>query len=257
MLKIHAMRPAGTLLALLLVAYATTARSQDTPPDRAPSTPPVEVTSPASASGGAGGQRAVGTFGGITNASTVYSVPAVPKPAYMDPFIDPVFGSTVMRIANNSGKATSPISGTWGADARHTYSKQQPWNSDGTLYSIQNRSGGSPGQMILDGTTFAPLFAPCSAVGLYDYRWHPSKRHPKEMINVNSSGTELSWVDVTSCVKTRTWTLPLKADYGIGSGEGNPSNDGRFVAIGNQTQMVVVDMDPQPPYAPYPSKRIG
>ena len=45
--------------------------------------------------------------------------------------------------------------------------------------------------------------------------------------------------------------------YGIGSGEGNPSNDGRFVALASATQLFVVDMDPQPPLAPYPSRRIG
>jgi len=45
------------------------------------------------------------------------------------------------------------------------------------------------------------------------------------MINVNSSGSELSWVDATTGSNTRTWTLPL----------------------------VVIDMDPQPPYAPYPN----
>ena len=65
------------------------------------------------------------------------------------------------------------------------------------------------------------------------------------------------WFDVTTCTKTRTWTLPITSDYGIGSGEGNPSNDGRFVALGNGTAMVVVDMDPQPPFAAYPNKRIG
>src|SRR5262249_26328885 len=57
--------------------------------------------------------------------------------------------------------------------------------------------------------------------------------------------------------KTRTWSLPLTADYGIGSGEGNASRDGRFVCISNAGAMVVIDMDPQPPYAPYPNRRIG
>jgi len=74
---------------------------------------------------------------------------------------------------------------------------------------------------------------------------------------VDSSGTELMWFDVTTCTQTRSWTLPITVDYGIGSGKGNPSRDGRFVALGNNTAMFVVDMDPQPPYAPYPNVRIG
>ncbi|TMB00243.1 MAG: hypothetical protein E6J57_08375 [Deltaproteobacteria bacterium] len=63
--------------------------------------------------------------------------------------------------------------------------------------------------------------------------------------------------DVVSCTKTRSWSLPIAADYGIGSGEGNPSNDGRFVLIAGTTQIYAVDMDPQRPFAPYPSRRIG
>jgi len=56
---------------------------------------------------------------------------------------------------------------------------------------------------------------------------------------------------------TRSWTLPITVDYGIGSGKGNPTNDGRFVALGNRSAMFIVDMDPQPPYEPYPNVRIG
>mgnify|MGYP001221456431 CR=1 FL=1 len=66
------------------------------------------------------------------------------------------------------------------------------------------------------------------------------------------------WLDVTTCTKTRSWMLPIRANYGIGSGEGNVSNDGRFVAIANDSSMVVVDMDPHAPNAPpYPYHRIG
>jgi hypothetical protein len=42
-------------------------------------------------------------------------------------------------------------------------------------------------------------------------------------------------------------------------GEGNPSLDGRFVVLADRKaeKMFVVDMDPQPPFEPYPNKRIG
>ena len=187
----------------------------------------------------------------------VFAVPQVPKPAYVAPFADPTFGSTVERVGNNVGASTAPVPGTWGSDARHVYSKQQPWSSDNSLLTIENRNGGSPSPMILDGTTYLPKYAPCPNYDLWDYRWHPSPSHPHEQINVNQAGRELMWFDVTTCTKTRSWTLPITVDYGIGSAEGNPSNDGRFVALGNNTAMFVVDMDPQPPYAAYPSVRIG
>ena len=188
----------------------------------------------------------------------VLAVPQIRRPAYLVPFTDPDFGSTIQRIAGDTGGPIGPIRGDWGADARHTYSKQQPWSSDGRLIVIQNRGGnGSPEVLILDGATYRPKFAPCEGSPLWDYRWHPSKLHPHEMINVDKGGRELSWFDVTTCRKTRRWTLPIEVDYGIGSGEGNPSNDGRFVALGNARAMFVVDMDPRPPYAPYPNRRIG
>src|SRR5947199_35519 len=78
-----------------------------------------------------------------------------------------------------------------------------------------------------------------------------------EHVNVDPGGTDLMWFDLVSCTKTRSCSLPLAADYGISSGEGNPSNDGRFVLIAGTRQIYVVDMDPQAPFAPYPHQRIG
>ena len=235
--------PAG-----VLAAKATSATTAETTSTRAvlPGTKAYDPTQPVPSSGTV-----------LTDPYAVFSVPQVPRPAYLAPFIDPTFNSTVERVGSNVGASTAPLLGTWGSDARHVYSKQQPWNSDNTLLTIENRGGGSPTPMILDGTTYLPRYSPCANFDRYDYRWHPSPSHPHEQINVDPAGRELMWFDVTTCTKTRSWALPITVDYGIGSGEGNPSNDGRFVALGNNTAMFVADMDPRPPYAPYPSVRIG
>lgn len=193
-----------------------------------------------------------------TDPAAVYAEPIVPMPGYLTPIADPTFGTTITRIANNTGASTAPVNGTWGSDSRHKYQKIQPWNADGTLMTIENRaSGGGPSPLFLDGNTYRPFSNGCSGNPLYDYRWHPLRAHANELINVSSSGTELHWWDVRNCVKTRAWTLPIASDYGIGSGEGNSSNDGRFVAVASATQMCVIDMDPQPPFAAYPNRRIG
>ena len=192
----------------------------------------------------------------ISDPTAVLGVPAAPMPAYLRGVVDPTFRSTVMRITPDPGTSTSPVSGTWGTDTRHHYSKDQPWSADGAFYCLENRGGGSPSPLILDGHTFAPLFTVPSSAGLYDFRWHPAKAHARALINVNASGTELSWVDATTGVKLRTWTLPFAAN-GFGQGEGNASRDGRFIALTSAAKLVVVDMDPQPPYAPYPNRRIG
>jgi len=192
----------------------------------------------------------------LTNPSVVYSVPAATQPAYLKAITDPTFGTSVRRITPDPGVSTAPVSGTWGSDTRHHYSKDQPWSADGMYYRLENRAGGSPSPLILDGHTFAPLFAVPASAGLWDHRWHPAKAHAHEIINVTASGTELSWVDATTGRKTRSWSVPFAAE-GFGAGEGNASRDGRFIALHSATQLVVIDMDPKSPYASYPNRRIG
>ena len=185
------------------------------------------------------------------------TIPIEGQPPYLVPTLEAGLGTIVTRIAGNTGAPTTPLAGVWGTDTRHVYSNQQPWNSDQSLLIIENREGGSPTPLILDGNTYEPLFAPCPGAGLFDYRWHPARTHPHELINVSGDGRTLSWFDVTTCTRTRVWTLPVTVNYGIGSGTGNPSQAGRFVALGNEQGMFVVDMDPQPPLPPYPAVRIG
>ena len=203
---------------------------------------------------------APGMTGTVTDASKVIAEPELAKPSYLAPSIDPQFHTRLLRITNDPGQLTAPVSGSWGTDARHVYSKQQAWNATGTMLSVENRgaAGTHNSPIILDGETYKPLFTLCSDYDHWDYRWHPSPEHANEQIAVNKAGDELMWFDVVNCRKTRTWTLPFPADYGIGSGEGNVSADGRYVVISDSTRMVVVDMDPRQPNAPpYPYVRIG
>jgi len=71
--------------------------------------------------------------GVLTNPSAVYSVPVTTEPPYLMTFTDPTFGTTLKRIAPDPGTSTSPVSGTWGTDTRHHYSKDEPWSADGAF----------------------------------------------------------------------------------------------------------------------------
>ena len=189
----------------------------------------------------------------VTDSATYFPEPSTPIPTYLVPTADPTFRTKIVRIAGVTGTALGGgVSGTWGSDVRQHYSKDQPWNSNGTLLVLQN--SGSPSQVYLNGETYAVVKGKCSSYSVSDDRWHPSIAHPNERINVN--GTELMWYDVVNCVKTRSWTLPFAVTY-FGPSEGNPSNDGRYAALTDGSRMFVVDMDPQPPFAPYPAQRIG
>src|SRR3989442_1457059 len=92
--------------------------------------------------------------------TTAFTEPGTSKPAYLVPVRPAPFDVPIMRIANNPGLPTTPVSGTWGSDARHVYSKQQPWNADETLISIENRNGGAPPPHIPVGTTHPPKAGP-------------------------------------------------------------------------------------------------
>src|SRR5262249_8437067 len=193
----------------------------------------------------------------ITDSAAVFTVPSLPEPGYLHAILDPTFGTLVTRIADDPGQPVGTLESTWGIDARHVYSKVEPWNSTGTMLALD---GGGPGssRVLLDGSSYQPVLTPCPNYDFWDARWHPKLQHAREQINVNRTGTELMWFDVENCVKRRSWPLPVVADYGIGSGEGNVSTSGRFVVIANQRQMLVVDMAPLPPNAPpYPYRRYG
>ncbi len=188
----------------------------------------------------------------VTDSSKVFSPPSVSRPGYLSQTVDPVFGTKVTRIANDSGNSLSPVSGTWEQLARHHYSKEQPWNSDGSLMVIDN--GPSLELLVLDGETYKPRYGQNGGYPRWDDRWHPATAHANERIN--AWGTQLMWWDVVKAAKTRSWSLPFTVD-GMGMGEGNPSADGRFVALADAQRVFVVDMDPQSPYSAYPNKRIG
>lgn len=169
-------------------------------------------------------------FTNVKAAITTPDLTQAAKPAYLTP-IDTQFGTTITRIGGDASTGitfSAGGTGVWGNDARHHYSRDQPWSSDGSLIALQNRSGGSPTNIYLDGSTYEPKYGTCVNYNVRDDRWHPSPSHPHERINVN--GTVLSWFDVTTCTETKHIDLPFTSDD-FGQNKGNPSNDGRYVVL--------------------------
>jgi hypothetical protein len=200
-----------------------------------------------------------GLYAVITDANLIFEIGQVPKQGYLTPIIDPVFGTRIIRIAGDQNSKIQTESGdtvVWGNDVRHRYSKDQPWNSDNTLIVIENRNKKSNEQLVLDGRTYKVKYPICDEYEHGDDRWHPSPKYPHIRINVNDK--VLEWFDVVECKQVRKWDLPIEVS-GMGMGEGNVSLDGRFVVLADRKaqNMFVVDMDPQPPFEPYPNKRIG
>jgi hypothetical protein len=200
----------------------------------------------------------------VTDPDAVFAVPRVARPAYLTPFTDPTFGTTLTRITDDPGSRLVPArggAGVWGRDARHNYHTNQPWNADGTLLYLENKTtaGGYPGQLYLDGSTYAGRFGTPPHLpgrGSYDQRWHPGPAHANEIIVAGKGTTTLSWFDVVRDEVTRRWDLPMPVTY-LGNTYGNPSQDGRLIALGDATHLFLLDMDPRPPHASYPAARVG
>lgn len=211
-----------------------------------------------------------------------FLVPETAKPAYMVELVEPTFRDpdiptpTVTRISDDPGNtaiinvlplpAAATYAMTWGGRARHRYSKDQPWNYDETLYVMENRSSdshlpnkhlGSPVKILLDGQTMRPKYriGPVAEALMSEFRWHPTSAYTNTLVNVTADGKSLQWIDVLNDSITKSWDLtpaaPLGVD-GFGDGEGNMSDDGRYIALfrsvdptgvtTNDADVFVVDM---------------
>lgn len=143
--------------------------------------------------------------------------PDVPRPGYLQPIVDPVFGTSVVRITRLAPlNPKRPI-------VRHAYSKVQPWNSDESLLMI----GAFFPRLILDGQTYEQL-------GFYDAASEPtwSNVDPQRVYGV--SGARFGYSDLDSPDPEAFTVLHRFAGYrrvSIGSGEGNLSNDDHYVAL--------------------------
>jgi hypothetical protein len=191
----------------------------------------------------------------VTDGAAVLSPPEIGKPGYLEAIRPEPFATTVTRIVGDPAttiRFPGGATGVWGSDARHHYSDDQPWNADQSLIAIQNYGDGTPSNVYLDAVTLRPRLPQCPSYEVRDDRWHPVL----PTVRVNAGGNLLEWFDVAECRQVRAWAL-LEGVQELGLTDGNITLDGRFVVLGNQKSMFVLDMDPQPPHDPYPSSRVG
>jgi hypothetical protein len=196
-----------------------------------------------------------------TDGLAVHPTPQRPLPDYLAWFIEPTFGGEVLRIAATSGMAL-PASAPgleWGSDSRHHFAKDQPWSADGALLAIENR-GGAPPWLYLDGNTYKLLgITNTPGITYADWRWHPTLADVQIVVD-DVSGT-LCWTNIRTHAVLWMFNfsrvLPaFSHSDGIGSFEGNPSDDGRFIALsdaattsgaGGPVHVLIVKMNTRPP----------
>jgi hypothetical protein len=160
--------------------------------------------------------------------------PEIPRPGYLEPIADPVFGTRVERITRlRPLRPKRPI-------VRHVYSKVEPWNSDASLLLI----GAFDPRLILDGETYEHL-------RLFDASSDPtwSNVDPNRLYGVN--GDAFGFQDLGAADPEAFHVLRRFGRYreiSIGFGEGNLSNDDRYAALigvppgGGRRDLIVYDV---------------
>jgi hypothetical protein len=164
----------------------------------------------------------------ITDLNT-HPTSAFSKPGYLQSATEPDFLTTFTRITGDPGTAIgNGVSGSWPDVARLYYAKDQPWSADGKLFMVSEMNGAvGPGvQLFLDGDTYKPLFAR-SHPGP-EARWHPTL--PDVMIYVADNGSVGHWNPRTNAATLKFSTSSYRGAL-MGPWEGNPSGDGRYVAV--------------------------
>ncbi len=157
-----------------------------------------------------------------------YTTPAIDKPSYLIPLVDPRFGTEITRIVGDVGTSIANTSEVWRDVARHGYSTRQPWNADETvLFLGRNRTyGGSWGaDLFLDGETYEPIGVANEPKG-NEHRWHPKNPNLRLILRDESI---ISWnykSDQTNILTTFSGYTETSLGY-----TGNWDNTGDVVAM--------------------------
>lgn len=144
----------------------------------------------------------------------------IAQPGYLIPTTDTKFGSRIVKVTNPNHEVPG-LGLTWGNVAIHHYSIDQAWNADQTILALDR---GTKPKVFLDGSTYQPLLA-LAKPG--DARWHP--RRPEEMIFTSRQSVGLWKVRRNEIVTLKTFSEYDEASFG--DHKGNPSDDGRMIAI--------------------------
>ncbi|MBU2938614.1 T9SS type A sorting domain-containing protein [Lacinutrix sp. C3R15] len=157
-----------------------------------------------------------------------YEAPTGAFPDYLESFTEDLSGSTITRISDKNVFGTSSIR------VRHNYAKDQTWNSDGSLIKL----AGYPAA-ILDGETFDFLY--WRDIPSYG-RW--ANTEPNYMYG--TPGNQFVKFNVLNNTRVTLRTFSDYSSLDFGYGEGNQSNDDRYVGLigqnGSDRTLIVYDI---------------
>ncbi len=170
---------------------------------------------------------AVTTCAIVTSTATI-ATSSFAKPGYLTPTTEPDFGTSITRITGAPGDAIATAGGTWPNAAGNEYAKIQPWSADGAYAYVRGLEGnfGTTSTLILDGNTYAPIVQ--RVMPGTESRWNPAVAD--QMVYVAANGSVGHWNPITN-VSALDFTTSSYSGATMGNFEGNPSADGRYVAV--------------------------
>ena len=158
-----------------------------------------------------------------------YQAPTGDFPEYLESFTEDLSGSKITRISDKN------VFGTSSQRIRHNYAKDQTWNSNGTLIKL----AGYPAA-ILDGETFDFLF--WRDIPSYG-RW--ANTEPNYMYG--TPGNQFVKFNVLNNTRIILKTFSNYSSLDFGYGEGNQSNDDKYVGLigqnGSNRTLIVYDIE--------------
>jgi hypothetical protein len=146
-------------------------------------------------------------------------------PLYRNVFTDPSTGLNITRVSDRTTFGTTSVSPTNNRFPRHNYSKNQPWNSDGTLLYLNYPTP----LLLLDGNDFTYKGAVSQPS---ESMWANSITTPKRIYGHDGAKlVRMDAVDTAPVITTvHDWTGTYDAIW-LGYNEGNASADDRYFPI--------------------------
>ena len=157
---------------------------------------------------------------GKLSAAQIIPTPAMSMPGYLQPAIDPAFGTPFTRVTD-PGHVLMPGVVCDTTNCTHRYSSAQAWNADQSLLAI---TMGCSGFCFLDGHSYAPAF---HRSGADECEWHPTD--PAMMLCVAPSGI-YTWTPRTD-LKSMPYAPAGYTALQFGPYKGNPSMDGTILVV--------------------------
>lgn len=159
---------------------------------------------------------------------SLVSIPHVPLPRYLIPIVDPIFHTTITRITDASMDILGFQANRTPKVLRHLYSKNQPWNCDGSLIHISKG-------YLLDGHTYQlrGTYRRPSAETVWSYK------NPRKMWTFDFRDNAFEAIHILGAPegglltssRERVKSFPHYDEMYMGLWEGNLSWDDRYVAF--------------------------